>query len=96
MFVDSTWREKFTNCIIFFKGCPHKLAYKNINLGKKKAKIVAKMLWLDIQTWIKEVDKGYISKIQQGKVGKGGTFILMDPKWGKFVIEDWTIGGNRM
>jgi hypothetical protein len=54
------------------------------------------MLWLDIQTWLKELDKGYISKIQQGKVGKAGTFILMDPKWGKFVIEHWTIGGNKM
>ncbi len=38
MFVDSTWKEKFTNCIIFFKGYPHKLIYKNINLGKKKLK----------------------------------------------------------
>jgi hypothetical protein len=34
------------------------------------------MLWFDLQTWLKEVDKGYISQIQQGEVGKGGTFIL--------------------
>jgi hypothetical protein len=80
----------------FFKGCPPQVSLQEHKLRKKTVKIVAKMLWFDIQTWLKEVDKGYISKIQQGEVGKGGTFILMVPKWGKFVIEHWTISGNRM
>jgi hypothetical protein len=80
----------------FFQGLSPQVNLQEHKFRQKKAKIVAKMLWLDIQTWLKEVDKGYISKIQQGEVGKGDTFNLMDPKWGKFVIEHWTIGGNKM
>jgi hypothetical protein len=60
----------------FFQGLSLQVSFKNINRGKKEVKIVVKMLWFDLQTWLKEVDKGYISQIQQGEVGKGGTFIL--------------------
>jgi hypothetical protein len=60
----------------FFQGLSLQVSLQEHKLRKKGVKIVVKMLWLDLQTWLKEIDKAYISQIQQGEVGKGGTFIL--------------------
>ncbi len=45
--------------------------------------------------WILEVEEGYTSERQQYTTGKGGTCILMDPRWAKFVMDYITIGSNR-
>jgi len=42
-----------------------------------------------------EAKEGYTSKRQQDIVGKGGTCILMDLIWAKFVMDYTTIGSNK-
>ncbi len=56
---------------------------------------IGKAIWPNVIMWIMEVEEGYTSKRQQYITGKGGTCILMDPRWAKFVMDYITIRSNR-
>lgn len=56
---------------------------------KEYANNIGKFVQPSVQVQISKVDKGHSFELQQKQISKGGTYILMDPKWAQFVSNYW-------
>lgn len=61
-----------------------------------RATNIRKQLWLWARIWITKVEDGYTCEFQEGKIGKSGICILMNPKWDNFIAKYKIVRGNMV
>ncbi len=63
------------------------LCFQEHKFQRNKAMNIGKTIWPNVVLWIAKANEGYTFERQQGTIGKGGTCIIMDPIWAKFVTD---------